>query len=89
MTDDREKIILVEDDPSVRTTIVTFLEMEGFDVEAYSNTRDAIERLSRGGCPIVISDIYIDDRTGLDILNSAKKQDPNCAVILMTARGTI
>ncbi len=89
MTETAEKIILVEDDPSVRATIVTFLEMEGFEVEAYSNSRSAIERLSRGGCPLVISDIYIDDRTGLDILNAAKKQDSSCTVILMTARGTI
>ena len=89
MADAGEKIILVEDDPSVRTTLVTFLEMEGFQVEAFSNTRDAIERLSRGGCPLVISDIYIDDRTGIDILQAAKKQDSDCAVILMTARGTI
>jgi len=89
MTEVAEKIILVEDDLSVRTTIVTFLEMEGFEVEAYSNSRGAIERLSRGGCPLVISDIYIDDRTGLDVLNAAKKQDSSCAVILMTARGTI
>jgi DNA-binding NtrC family response regulator len=84
-----EKIILVEDDPSVRTTIVTFLEIEGFAVEAFSNTRDAIERLSRGGCRLVISDIYIDDKTGIDILQAAKKQDADCAVILMTARGTM
>jgi len=89
MTEVAEKIILVEDDLSVRTTIVTFLELEGFEVEAYSNSRGAIERLSRGGCPLVISDIYIDDRTGLDVLNAAKKQDCSCAVILMTARGTI
>jgi DNA-binding NtrC family response regulator len=89
MTETAEKIILVEDDPSVRATIVTFLEMEGFDVEAYSNSRGAIERLSRGGCQLVISDIYIDDRTGLDILNAAKKQDSSCTVILMTARGTM
>jgi DNA-binding NtrC family response regulator len=89
MTEVAEKIILVEDDLSVRTTIVTFLELEGFEVEAYSNSRGAIERLSRGGCPLVISDIYIDDRTGLDILNAARKQDSGCAVILMTARGTI
>src|SRR3569623_1354082 len=89
MTETAEKIILVEDDPSVRATLVTFLELEGFDVEAYSNSRSAIERLSIGGCPLVISDIYIDDRTGLDILNAAKKQDPSCTVILMTARGTI
>ena len=85
----REEIILVEDDPSVRTTITTFLEMEGFGVGAYSNTRDALERLSRGGCRLVISDIYIDDRTGIDILQAAKKQAPECAVILMTARGTM
>jgi DNA-binding NtrC family response regulator len=84
-----EKIIVVEDDPSVRTTILTFLELEGFAVEAFSNTRDAIERLSKGGCRLVISDIYIDDKTGIDILQAAKKQDPGCAVILMTARGTI
>ncbi len=86
---EKEKIVLVEDDPSVRTTIVTFLEMEGFDVEAFSNTRGAMARLERGGCRLVISDIYIDDQTGLDILRAAKKQDPDCAVILMTARGTM
>ena len=39
--------------------------------------------------PLVISDIYIDDRTGLDILMAARKQDPNCPVILMSARGSM
>ncbi len=89
MADGGERIVLVEDDASVRSTIVTFLELEGFNVEAFSNTRDAIARLGRGGCRLVISDIYIDDRTGIDILQAAKKQDQNCAVILMTARGSI
>ena len=84
-----EKILVVEDDSSVRTTIVTFLEMEGFAVEAVSNTRDAIERLGASPYPLVISDIYIDDRTGIDVLMAARKQDPNCSVILMTARGTM
>ncbi len=84
-----EQILLVEDDPSVRTTISTFLEMEGFAIEAVSNTRDAIQRLSENGYPLVISDIYIDDRTGIDVLMAARKQDPNCSVILMTARGTM
>jgi DNA-binding NtrC family response regulator len=82
-------ILLVEDDSSVRTTIVTFLEMEGFTVEAMSNTRDALAKLAVRGYPLIISDIYIDDRTGLDILSAAKQQDPNCCVILMSARGSI
>jgi DNA-binding NtrC family response regulator len=58
-------------------------------VEAVSNTKDAIERLSQNGFPLIISDIYIDDRTGIDVLMAAKKQDPSCSVILMTARGTM
>jgi DNA-binding NtrC family response regulator len=39
--------------------------------------------------PIVISDIYLDERTGLDVLETARQKNPNCAVILMTGRGTI
>jgi DNA-binding NtrC family response regulator len=84
-----EPILLVEDDASVRTTIVTFLELEGFGVEAVSNTRDALIRLDNREYPLVISDIYVDDRTGLDILMAARKKDPNCPVILMSARGSM
>ncbi len=39
--------------------------------------------------PLVISDIYIDDRTGIDVLMAAKKQNHECPVILMTARGSM
>jgi len=82
-------ILLVEDDASVRSTIVTFLELEGFEVEAVSNTHDALARLAVRGYPLIISDIYIDDRTGIDVLTAAKQQDPGCLVILMSARGTM
>jgi len=84
-----EPILLVEDDASVRTTITTFLELEGFDVEGVSNTRDAMLRLGQRGYPLIISDIYIDDRTGIDVLMAARQRDPGCSVILMTARGTM
>jgi DNA-binding NtrC family response regulator len=84
-----EQILLVEDDSSVRTTIVTCLEMEGFGVDAVSTTRDALDRLAASGYPLVITDIYVDDRTGLDVLAEAKRRNPECAVILMTARGTV
>ena len=79
-----KKILLVEDDPALQFTVQTGLEMEGHSVEAVSTTSEAIERLTGGGYPIVISDIYIDERTGLDVLDAAKRTDPDCAVILMT-----
>jgi two-component system response regulator HydG len=82
-------ILLVEDDSGVRATIVTFLELEGFAVEAVSNTRDALFKLEQRPYPLVISDIYIDDRTGLDILAASKKHNQKCPVILMSARGSM
>src|SRR5438445_7202386 len=85
----QQRLLVVEDDPSVRTTIVTCLELEGYTVDAASSTKEAIDRLSATSYPIVISDIYIDDRTGLDVLEAARRKDPACSVILMSARGTM
>ncbi len=83
------KLLLVEDDASVRTTLSTFLELEGYDVKAASSTGEALTLLSATSFPVVVSDVYIDSRTGLDVLNAARSQDPECQVILMSARGTM
>src|SRR5277367_3917633 len=83
------KLLIVEDDPSVRTTMVTCLELEGYAVDAVGSTREAIDRLREGSYPIVISDIYLDERTGIDVLRTARQQNPECAVILMTGRGSM
>jgi len=84
-----DKLLLVEDDPSLQFTIQTALEEKGYAVEAVSTTGEAIERLADQSYPIVISDIYIDEKTGLDVLDAAKRKDPRCSVILMTGRGTV
>jgi DNA-binding NtrC family response regulator len=84
-----QKLLLVEDDPALQFTIQTALEAQGYAVDAVSTTGEAIERLGGSAYPIVISDIYIDERTGLDVLDAAKRRDPKCAVILMTGRGTV
>src|SRR6478672_13237249 len=84
-----QKLLIVEDDQSVRTTMVTCLELEGYAVEAVSSTREALDRLERHSYPIVISDIYLDERTGLDVMRTARRQNPDCLVILMTGRGSM
>lgn len=82
-------ILLVEDDDSVRQTVSMFLDLEGYAVEAVASTREAFEKLTARSYRVVVSDIYIDDRTGLDILSAARSADPGCAVILMSARGSM
>jgi DNA-binding NtrC family response regulator len=82
-------ILLVEDDDSVRQTVSMFLDLEGYPVDAVASTREAFEKLASQSYRVVVSDIYIDDRTGLDILSAARAADPGCAVILMSARGSM
>jgi DNA-binding NtrC family response regulator len=84
-----QRLLVVEDDPAVRMTIITGLEAEGYAVDAAASTREALDRLRESSYSIVISDIYLDDRTGLDVLQAARASNPGCAVILMTARGTM
>ena len=83
------KLLLVEDDPALQFTIQTALEAKGYLVDAVSTTGDALDRLNAEAYPIVVSDIYVDERTGLDVLEAARLRDPLCAVILMTGRGTM
>ncbi len=83
------KLLIVEDDQSVRTTMVMCLELEGYTVEAVGSTREALSRLEAQSYPIVISDIYLDERTGIDVLRTARRHNPACAVILMTGRGSM
>ena len=83
------KLLIVEDDAAVRTTMQTVLELEGYAPDAVASTREAIDRLSVESYPIVISDIYLDERTGIDVLHAARRSNPECAVILMTGRGSM
>jgi DNA-binding NtrC family response regulator len=83
------RLLVVEDDAGVRTTVATFLELEGYQVDAVASTHEAIQRLEQSGYPVVLTDIYLDERTGLDVLAAARARNPECRVILMTARGTM
>ena len=83
------KLLIVEDDASVRHTIVTCLELEGYAPEAVGSTREALVRLKQQAFPVVISDIYLDERTGIDVLRAARENNPACCVILMTGRGSM
>ena len=82
-------ILFVEDDVALMTTFSTGLEAEGFEVEAVSSTDEALTRLANGAYPIVITDIYIDERSGLDVLRAAQENNSGCTVIIITGQGTM
>ncbi|MBI4463885.1 MAG: sigma-54-dependent Fis family transcriptional regulator [Acidobacteria bacterium] len=82
-------VLVVEDDAAVAQTVVTLLEAEGYPVREAGSSEEALEQLSQADFPIVISDIYLDERSGLDILRRARALNPRCAVILITGHGSL
>ena len=79
----------MEDDDTWRDTLTQFLELSGYQVDAAGSSREAGDRLRAQRYAIVISDIYIDDRTGIDVLRTAREENSDCAVILMSGRGSM
>ena len=84
-----QKLLIVEDDDTWRDTLSTFLELSGYQVDSAAGTREAANKLRAERYNIVISDIYIDDKTGIEVLRTARQENPNCAVILMSGRGSM
>ena len=79
----------MEDDDTWRDTLTMFLEHSGYQVDSAAGTREATSRLRAERYSIVISDIYIDEKTGIEVLKTARAENPDCAVILMSGRGSM
>jgi DNA-binding NtrC family response regulator len=86
---ERPEVLFVEDDPAVIITFTAGLEAEGYPIEGVSSTSEALRRLANHSYPIVITDIYLDERTGLDVLRAARENNPDCLVIVITGQGTM
>lgn len=83
------RVLLIDDDPGITDTVGAYLQARGYDVSVVNDGPDALELARSGQYPVIVSDIYIDRVTGLDVLREAKAVDPRTAVIIMTARGSV
>jgi len=83
------KILVVDDKASMRELIVTALERIGYQVCSAANATAALEILRREGADLVISDVKMPGRSGLDLLEETRRILPGCPFILITAFGTI
>ena len=83
------RILVVEDEQSMRDLMALMLRKEGYQVETAVSGVAAKERLDRGGTfDLVISDISMPGMTGLTLLRHFRQAAPETAVILMTAFGS-
>lgn len=79
-------ILLVEDDPTIVSTLSEFLKTEGFSVTTANGQKAALEAGARGGIDLVLLDVSLADGNGFAVC-SALKSDYDLPVIFLTASG--
>jgi DNA-binding NtrC family response regulator len=85
----QSKILVVDDDTALREMMKLSLSKEGFKVTAAASSAAALEAINDGAFDLVVTDIYLGDGTGLELLEHCQTHFPEAKVILVTAHGTI
>jgi len=84
----RAKILIVEDEKSMREVLSILLEGEGYDVTVASDSVDSINLINRDIFDMVITDIKMPKISGFEVLKKVREISPNTLVIMITAFGT-
>jgi two-component system response regulator PilR (NtrC family) len=79
------RILVVDDERSMRELLAIVLRREGYDVLLAENGRAAVETLEREPVDLLISDIKMPDMSGVDVLRAAKRVDQDIPGIMITA----
>ena len=78
------RALLAEDDVNLRTLLVQVLEQGGYTVVAAANGREAWEHLCDQEPEVVVTDIRMPERTGLDVLEQLRREGSFVPVVLMS-----
>ncbi|MCK4386043.1 MAG: response regulator, partial [candidate division Zixibacteria bacterium] len=82
-------ILVIDDKDSMRQMLSKTLELEGYEVEAAKDGERGLEKAKEKRYDLVLADLKLPKMDGLEVLSTLKELDPEVAVIMMTAYGTI
>jgi len=86
----KEKILVVDDEPSIRKYLQTLLEVDGFDVQTVSSGREALSKINGGERPdFIILDVLMPEMNGLDTLKELMQLDRTLNVIMLSCSNEV
>jgi DNA-binding NtrC family response regulator len=82
-------VLIIDDEAAIRESLETLLEMEGYDVQSAATADEGLTRIGNRPYDLVLLDLALPDRNGIDLLAELHVHDPQLAVIMITAYGTV
>lgn len=79
------RIMVVDDEATIREVLQRTLEGEGYACLTASDAEDAISHLKKGDIDLVLTDIMMPGKTGVELLGDIRADYPDTAVIMLTA----
>jgi len=83
------KILIVDDDTTFCIMLRKWLEKRGFEVDTAFFYKDAVKQLDKAGFDLVLTDLRLPDKDGIDLLRVIKEKTPETQVLLMTGYADI
>ena len=82
-------VLIIDDEAAIRESLETLLEMEGYEVQSAATADEGLTRIGDRPYDLVLLDLALPDRNGIDLLTELHSTDPQLAVIMITAYGTV
>ena len=82
-------ILIIDDEAAIRESLETLLGLEGYDVQSAATGDEGLSRIGSRPYDLVLLDLALPDANGIDLLAELHVQDPQLAVIMITAYGTV
>jgi DNA-binding NtrC family response regulator len=83
------KVLVIDDEKNIREHLAAYVASLGHIVDTAAHGAAAMEKLNRGHFDIVLSDVAMPGMNGLTLLREIRRQQPDVAVVLMTAYATV
>ncbi len=84
-----EKILVVEDNETMRIGIEESLKREGYSIKSFENGIDALNDLQFESAALAIVDLKMDPMNGIEVLKKIKELNPKTEVLMISAYGTV
>lgn len=83
------RVLVVDDEPSIRLTLQEFLQEAGYQTAVAEDAKVALQLLKSGDFDVVVSDIVLPRISGVELLQTIRKESPRVQVIMMTGQPAV